>query len=94
MNFLPILLNIWMMELGVMTIIWILIFMILVRRKHQMSNYNLKYKIISQFGPDRHSPLQVKTLEIWMIQEEPGLISKEWVLRSIVLIIFCPKLVI
>ena len=45
-------------------------------------------------GPDRHSPPQETTLEIRMIQGEPGLISKEQVLRSLVLIICCLKLVI
>ena len=39
-------------------------------------------------------PPQEKTLEIWMIQGEPGLISKEQVLRSLVLIIFYPNVVI
>ena len=59
-----------------------------------MLNQNLKYKIISQLGPIRHSPPQVITLEIWMIQGEPGLISKEKVLHSLVLIIFCQNIVI
>ena len=48
---------------------------------------NLKYKIIFPHGPNKHSPTQEITLEIWMIQGEPGLISKEKVLRSLVLII-------
>ena len=47
-----------------------------------MLNQNLKYKIIFLHGPNRHSPPQEKTLEIRMIQGEPGLISKEQVLRS------------
>ena len=51
-------------------------------------------QIISQLGPDRHSPLQEITLEIRMIQGEPGLISKDQVLSSLVLIISCLKLVI
>ena len=55
---------------------------------HQILNQNLKYKIIFPQGPDRHSPPQEKTLKIRMIQGEPGLISKERVLRSLVLIIF------
>ena len=42
-----------------------------------MLNQNLKYKIISQLGLDKHSPPQEITLEIRMIQGEPGLISKE-----------------
>ena len=57
--------------------------MILVNNIHQ----NLKYKIVSQLGLDRHSPPQVITLEIQMIQGEPDLISKEQVLCSLVLII-------
>ena len=36
----------------------------------------LKYKIISQLGPDRHSPLQEIALEIRMIQGKLDLISK------------------
>ena len=59
-----------------------------------MLNQNLKYKIIFPHGPDKHSPPQEITLEIQMIQGETGLISKEQVLRFIVLIICCPKLVI
>ena len=80
--------------IGVMTLIWILLFLISVCRKHHILNQNLKYKIIFPHGPDRHSPSQEITLEIRMIQEEPGLISKEQVLRSLVLIICCPKLAI
>ena len=64
----------------------------IVCRNHHMLNQNLKCKIIFLHGPNRHSPPQEKTLEIRMIQGEPGLISKEQVLRSLVLIIFYMKL--
>ena len=59
-----------------------------------MLNKNLKCKIIFLHVPDRHSPQQETTLEIQMIQGEPGLISKEQVLRSLVLIICCLNIVI
>ena len=59
-----------------------------------MLNQNLKYKIISQLGTDRPSPLQVITLEIWMIRGELNPISKEKVLCSLVLIICCLNIVI
>ena len=59
-----------------------------------MLNQNLNYKIISQLGPDRHSPPHVIALEIWMIQGEPGLISKEQVLQYLFLIICYPNIVI
>ena len=94
LNFLPILLNIWMMELGVMNQIWILYFLILVKRVHNIMNQNLKYKIISQLGPDRHFLPLVTTLEILMIQEKPDPISKEQVLRSLVMNICFLKFVI
>ena len=61
-------------------------------KKNQILNQNLKYKIISQHGPNRHSPPQEITLEIQMIQGELGLISKEQVLCSLVLIICCLKI--
>ena len=47
-----------------------------------MLNQNLEYKIISQLGPDRHSPPEEITLEIQMIQGEPGLISKAGIVIS------------
>ena len=77
-----------------MTLIWILLFLISVYRKNKILNQNLKYKIISQHGPDRHSHLQEITLEIWMIQGEHDPISKEKVLHSLFLIIFCLNIVI
>ena len=80
------------MKLGVMTLIWILWFLILVCSNNQILNQNLKWKIIFLHGPNRHSPPQEITLEIRMIQGEPGLISKEQVLHSLVMIIWCPKL--
>ena len=70
---------------------WFLISMYI---KYKILNQNLNYKIIFPHGPDRHSPPQEITLEIWMIQGEPGLISKEQVLHSLVLIICCLKLAI
>ena len=63
-------------------------------KNNHMLNQNLKYKIIFLHGPDRHSPPQETTLEIRMIQGEPGLISKEQVLHSLFLIICCPNIVI
>ena len=38
-----------------MKLIWILLFLILVYKKIHIINQNLKYKIISQLGPDKHS---------------------------------------
>ena len=68
--------------------------MISFRKIYQVQNHIIIFQIISQHRPKRHSLPSGKTLEILLIQEELGLIFKEKVFLSLVMIHCYPRPVI
>ena len=82
------------MKVGVKDFILKIWYLISMRKKYQVQNHILKCKYISQLGPKKHSLMSGQTLEILLIQEEPGLIFKEQVFISLVMIHCCMRPII
>ena len=74
------------MKLEVKDLILHIRYMILVGKLYQVQNHILMCPLISQLGPKRHYLPPGQTLEILLIQEEPGMIFKEQVLCYLVMI--------